>query len=194
MPALTSPNAALPLHSTRCFELLRVPGFGHGRPHRLHDGILVNAKHPQQLSWLPAAGHVGHSQASDGDAGLAHDSGTHGLANATCGERADTALIECPSTEQPHSVCVCLSKGPCKLQPPFPGLGKHQSHVSEWANCEMKTLSCIKGTLRTSRLPFLRYSAISSSTHLPLKGTGLSASSHHLSISHQESGLKIHLD
>lgn len=91
--------------------------------------------------------------------------------------------------EHPHSVCVSEQRG---LQ--LTALGKHQSHMSEWANCEMKTLSCIKGVLRTSRLPFLKYSAISSRTHLPLKGTGLSASSHYLGISHQEPGLQIHFD
>lgn len=98
------------------------------------------------------------------------------------------------ASQQEHPHWVCLSKGASKSQPPLPASGKNQSHMSEWANSKMKTLSCTKGILRTSRLPFRRYSAISSRIHLPLKGTGLSASSHHLSSSHQELDLKIHFD
>lgn len=51
--------------------------------HSLHNGILVNTKHLEQLSWLPTSWHLANSQAGDSDSGFAHNRGRHGLTYAT---------------------------------------------------------------------------------------------------------------
>lgn len=58
-------------------------GLCHKAPHSLGDGIFVNAKHLEQLGWLPTPWHLGNSQAGDSDARFAYYGSGHGLPYAT---------------------------------------------------------------------------------------------------------------
>lgn len=58
-------------------------GLGDEAPHSLCNGVLVNAKHLQQFSWLPASWYLANSQAGDSDARLAHYCRGHCLTYAT---------------------------------------------------------------------------------------------------------------
>lgn len=68
----------------RNFTLFSISWFRHCHLNRLHNGIFVNAKHLQELSWFPTSGHMIYSQTSDCDARLPNDCSWHCFSNATC--------------------------------------------------------------------------------------------------------------
>lgn len=51
--------------------------------HSLHNGVLVNTKHLQQLSWLPTSWYLANSQASDSDSRLTRYGSRYRLTYAT---------------------------------------------------------------------------------------------------------------
>lgn len=51
--------------------------------HSLHNGVLVNTKQLQQLSWLPTSWYLANSQASDSDSRLTYYGGRHCFTYAT---------------------------------------------------------------------------------------------------------------